>query len=564
MLRRSYVARLLAFSCVLGLPVHAASFQAVESEPFKLAYVPADTVLMLAARPSEAIKYKGFKPMADELNGFLGAVGFEIEKLESWSMYVALLPEKRRELLVQILVATEPSEFEQVIETLVGRSHKERAYKGVKYRAGGRSCFFRVDARTIVIAEREDGIKAAIDAGPNGAVRKSWSEPWQKVNRSLAAAVIDLANFRRAVADNGPPPGILSDIEPLWKKGELTAMSLTAEKGIQFRGVVHAATEENAAAVKKALETGRAFVSEQLGTAIQQMESRVKQFETQGSMGSYASELKIIATMLPLLQKPIDTGTLEQRGNQVHATMSASTIALGRASGRLAPLWRHQWGHLITSRKTNSLRQVAIALHNYHDVHRKFPAAAQMGEKGDGEHPVSWRVLILPYIGEAAMYANYRFHEPWDSPHNAKVTAVVPDALRAVDSKSRTATSYFAIVGTDNAHTCFNAKRGVGFRGIMDGTSNALLIVESKSDVHWAKPQDIIYDPDKEVPSFGGFATGGFRFARADGSVGYISSEKASEFEDDLRSFIVIDDRKVPDSRLFGTEPPPEELLKRD
>ena len=57
----------------------------------------------------------------------------------------------------------------------------------------------------------------------------------------------------------------------------------------------------------------------------------------------------------------------------------------------------------------NNLKQIALAFHNYHDVHKTFPAAVQVGPK-NVQH--SWRITILPYLGETELYNRYRQDEP--------------------------------------------------------------------------------------------------------------------------------------------------------
>src|SRR2546421_2830108 len=67
---------------------------------------------------------------------------------------------------------------------------------------------------------------------------------------------------------------------------------------------------------------------------------------------------------------------------------------------------------------TNNLKQIAIAMHNFHNQRSHFPAAAITDKQG--QPLLSWRVAILPYLGdeEAALYQKFHLHEPWDSPHN--------------------------------------------------------------------------------------------------------------------------------------------------
>ena len=49
---------------------------------------------------------------------------------------------------------------------------------------------------------------------------------------------------------------------------------------------------------------------------------------------------------------------------------------------------------------TNNLKQIGLAMHNYHSAYNHFPAAAITDD--DGKPLLSWRVAILPYIEQAA------------------------------------------------------------------------------------------------------------------------------------------------------------------
>ena len=64
---------------------------------------------------------------------------------------------------------------------------------------------------------------------------------------------------------------------------------------------------------------------------------------------------------------------------------------------------------------------------------------------------------------------------------------------------------------------------GVELAYLYDGTSNTILFVEAKRDIPWTKPEDIAYDPDKELPAFGGFFEHGFNILMLDGSSRFIA-----------------------------------------
>ena len=109
---------------------------------------------------------------------------------------------------------------------------------------------------------------------------------------------------------------------------------------------------------------------------------------------------------------------------------------------------------------TNNLRQIGLALHNYHEVYGSFPPAYVADESGRPIH--SWRTLILPYLDQPTLYKEYRFDEPWDGPHNSQLLDVIlriyrcPVEARQHDRESPEArmTNYLAVIGPRTAFPC--------------------------------------------------------------------------------------------------------------
>ncbi|MEX0728364.1 MAG: DUF1559 domain-containing protein [Planctomycetaceae bacterium] len=52
----------------------------------------------------------------------------------------------------------------------------------------------------------------------------------------------------------------------------------------------------------------------------------------------------------------------------------------------------------------NHLKQIGLALHNYHDAHRVFPIGAFFSDRGGLQFAWGWSVFILPYIDQANFY----------------------------------------------------------------------------------------------------------------------------------------------------------------
>lgn len=137
---------------------------------------------------------------------------------------------------------------------------------------------------------------------------------------------------------------------------------------------------------------------------------------------------------------------------------------------------------------SNNLRQIAIALQDYHAAKGHFPPAYIADANGKPMH--SWRVLLLPYI-RPDIYQAYRFDEPWDGPNNRQFASQVISLFECPAGHSAFSgeTSYVAVVGPG---TAWPGAKGVAHSDIKDGASNTILIVEvQNSGIHWMEPRDL-------------------------------------------------------------------------
>jgi RNA polymerase sigma factor (sigma-70 family) len=168
----------------------------------------------------------------------------------------------------------------------------------------------------------------------------------------------------------------------------------------------------------------------------------------------------------------------------------------------------------------NTLKQLALAMHNYHDAHGHLPPAAIYSK--DGKPLLSWRVALLPFLGENELAREFKMDEPWDSPHNKKLLAKMPQLFAPVAGKAKAnATFYRVFTGKG---TVFDGKKGIRLQDITDGTSNTLLIVQAGDAVPWTKPDELPYDPARALPKFGQQFKGGFYIALCDGSVRFVQT----------------------------------------
>ena len=175
----------------------------------------------------------------------------------------------------------------------------------------------------------------------------------------------------------------------------------------------------------------------------------------------------------------------------------------------------------------NNIKLITLALHNYHDTRNTLPPLYTVDANGKPLH--SWRVLILPFIEQAALYNAIRLDEPWDSPHNSQFHGAVP--------------SYFLCPSNHNGGCCYsviagegfvpatgaNIRTGKGFVHITDGMSNTIAIVEVRESFNWMDPTaDITFEEFVQginVPGgrMGSWHPGGMNVGMFDGSVRFMA-----------------------------------------
>lgn len=166
------------------------------------------------------------------------------------------------------------------------------------------------------------------------------------------------------------------------------------------------------------------------------------------------------------------------------------------------------------SAETNNLKQIGLALQSFESVHGQFPPQSLVD--ANGRKLLSWRVLILPYLGKdgESLYKEFRLNEPWDSDHNRALL----DKMPLVFGRQGTRTVFQAPLTSDSVfgHLGLPAK----ISDITDGTSKTLWLVRMPDSdaIEWTRPEDWVVPAQDPLALFRA-AGKSFLGARADGSV---------------------------------------------
>ena len=140
----------------------------------------------------------------------------------------------------------------------------------------------------------------------------------------------------------------------------------------------------------------------------------------------------------------------------------------------------------------NNMKQLALALNNYHSNYGTYPPAYTTDADGNPLH--SWRVLLLPYMYQDRLYESLRLDEPWDSPHNSHFHDQMPRVYvycctrRPKEEREKGLTPYQMVIGPD---TISNGPNCTKLSDVSSDKGDTLLFVESSVSVPWMKPEDL-------------------------------------------------------------------------
>ena len=183
-----------------------------------------------------------------------------------------------------------------------------------------------------------------------------------------------------------------------------------------------------------------------------------------------------------------------------------------------------------------NMQQITLAMLLYHAEHGTLPPAYSVDATGKPLH--SWRVLLLPYLGDeqlAALHGQFRLDEPWDSEHNRQFHEHCPNLYRCPTGEFNMKageTSYCVIRGDETPFG--DGGIGKALSGFGPESGGMVLIAETRTAGNWMDPNfDMTFDQAKtginsgQQPGTvtGSYHTGGANFGLRNGAVEFYSEK---------------------------------------
>jgi hypothetical protein len=136
---------------------------------------------------------------------------------------------------------------------------------------------------------------------------------------------------------------------------------------------------------------------------------------------------------------------------------------------------------------------------------------------------LSWRVELLPYLGLTELHKQFRLKEPWNSPHNQRLLARIPDVYLSPERFDEK-TNYVVPLAS---FTAFSRPLGLAMRNFEDGPSDTVVLLEADDSaaVLWTQPADLKLDVNNLGEHIGRLRQDGFFVIWGDGSLTRVANE---------------------------------------
>jgi hypothetical protein len=490
-------------------------------KPISVDFVPKEALFALVLDPERTFKTPKLKmPQLAEFKTLLNAdTGVDLDQVEQVLVvgglgsglspfYGAIMRYKAAIPRQQILQTISPA-WEEV-------SAGDKKYQKPKAEAG--SCIYFADDKTLVIAP-ETTLKQMLNV-PADADSLVLQRLKKLDDASTILAVIDtkrlnglLALMTASTGGKLPAPfdkPPLANFRDLLKLINDAVVKVEVSPELEISANLYSADEEKAVAANTLIGDTLKAVGEML--------------DEQSESAAAGTESQLSEVMKGQYNGIVRELTRTQKDNTVNLKFEGKVLAFN--VNLIAPLaiapYIKSWGDAHKEQSRTNLARIATALDAYVAAKGAYPAPGSLD--ASGKPLLSWRVHLLPMLGEQALYEEFHLDEPWDSAHNKPLVGRIPAVYRHPNLPATGKTHLLLPTGPA---TLFAGTEGPKPGTITDDKSKTIVLFETDSSkaVEWTKPGDLVLGADP-LSGLRGYVTLPLNVIFADGTVGQFDFEK--------------------------------------
>ena len=495
---------------------------------FDDSYLPADTIAVISVKPLQVAK--STVVIEPVLNRFSGSFSFGFSTTDNGVDEVKTIvfsaaqnegsspkaQDSTEPALVEIYRMRKPYERGKLRVKIFGEApdgaiettcHGHPCLRATSDVSGLLVNYLMVDDRTLVIVRDRD-VPRVLAADPES--HPSWYAEWQKMaGRPLAvgfdsAAMVELDERAKDSAEE-----VLFSV--LKNTSHFFASAQSTTEGLMVSGKATCKSSEAAVEASQAAKAALALARMAVPQAITPTElpNEYQALDIGGPLAQALADLTINVNETKVeVQGKLDADFVAQFAEATKAFITRQTEEYKARE----PV--DEQAHIA------KLGRLAEAFNAYHADHGHYPPAAVAGPDGKTLH--SWRVELLPYLGEQNLFDEYKLDEPWDSEHNKPLVEKIPSIYSTSVWTQKGHSDYFVITGKG---TLFDADVPGRRESIADAPGDTILVLASFQRIPWTQPVDVETTSDHNaVRPFRGHGKG-FYAAFADGTVKFVAKE---------------------------------------
>lgn len=474
-----------------------------------LSYIPSSTLVAISLNPAELSAKKESKPLIELLNSFIGGAIEGVKPTQLGNVVLIILPPSFRGQPNVVIRLSPTSEADvDSIKSLETKANFQ---------------VIQADPKTLLISSSETALFHSQLAGVNGAKNCSWAEVW---NAGASRDVVFMAAPSLALISSTEVKDFFQGLRDADPRKSIPTNSLA-----YCEWIVGTVAVQDEVQVTVLAQTVNSKFAESLAGDSRNVVSMLRGiiFRGQDALLVDSEAMKSpVVKYLHELEAMLEGTKIVQNDAQVRLSMTSKNGLTARLSSMSGSSSKATTNAPSRRRSANNLKQLGLAMLNYESVHKRFPAAMQIGPM---DVPHSWRVAVLPFLEQSKLYEKYQMAASWDSPTNADVLNQMPEVF-GDPATSETGYRVFISPVKKAGGALFSsepAKSGPKMAEIVDGTSNTICIVESDNTVPWTKPEGILFDPSGEPLKVSDINPKGFNVVFVDGSVRFIPPNIAPE-----------------------------------